>query len=119
MQTVSEHEYRVLMTHSPAAKTKGGQRWRATLLGFPFIVEEAFSRDQAIAQIKAHIADMLTHAEIITLHAPAFPIEVNGISNELTAQGWDDHGLFKDDVAALQIFDEIEHERDSYPIGGK
>jgi len=119
MQKVTEQEYKVLMTHTPPAKAKGRQRWRATLLGFPNIVEEAISRDQAINQIKARIADMLAHAEIITLYAPALPIEANGIRDELTTQGWNDHGLFKGDAAALQLFDEIERERDSYSIGGK
>jgi hypothetical protein len=62
---------------------------------------------------------MLTHLEIITLHAPAFPLDLNGTSDELTAQGWDDHGLFKDDLAALKIFDEIEQERDNLFVGSE
>ena len=119
MRNATEHEYKVLMTHSPVVKAKGSQRWRATLLGFPYIVEEAPSRDQAIHQIKARLDDMLTHAEIVTLHAPAFPIEANGAGDELTAQGWGDHGLFKDNPAALQIFDEIERERDNLLVGGE
>lgn len=119
MSNAIEHEYKVLMTHSPVVKAKGSQRWRATLLGFPYIIEEASSRDQAIHQIKARLADMLTHAEIVTLHAPTFSLEANGAGNELTAQGWGDHGLFKDDLAALQIFDEIEPERDNLFVGGE
>jgi hypothetical protein len=116
MQTIPQQEYKVLMTYSPAAKTKGGQRWRATLLGFPDIVEEAFSRDQAIKQIEARLADMLAHAEIVTLHGPALPA-ANGLKDDLAAQGWDDHGLFKDDPTALQLFDEIEQERNNYSVG--
>jgi hypothetical protein len=119
MSNATEHEYKVLMTHLPAAKSKGRQRWQATLLDFPNIVEEAFSRDQAINQIKTRLADMLIHAEIITLHAPALAIETNGMNNELTAQGWGDHGLFKDDADALKIFEEIEHARDSHSIEGQ
>lgn len=118
MQTALQQEYKVLMTHSPATRTKGGKRWRATLLGFPDIVEEAFSRDQAIKQIEARLADMLTHAEVITLHGPALPTAANGLSDELTAQGWDDHGLFKDDSAALELFEEIEKERNQHIVGG-
>jgi len=112
MQTVPQQEYKVLMTRSPMAKANGGQRWRATLLGFPDIVEEAFTRDQALKQIEARLADMLAHAEIITLHGPALPVEMNGNSDELAALGWDDYGLFKHDADALQLFDEIEQERD-------
>lgn len=117
MQTVAQQEYKILMTHSPTAKTKGEQRWRATLLGFPNIVEEAFSRDQALKQIEARLADMLTHAEIITLHGPALPVEANSSHDELAVQGWDDHGLFKDEPDALQLFDEIERDRDNHLVG--
>lgn len=118
MQTGTQQEYKVLMTHMPVAQAKGRQRWRATLLGFPDIVEEAFSRDQAIKQIEARLVDMLNHAEIITLHGPALPVEAHDSSDELTAQGWDDHGLFKDDLDALHLFDEIESDRDNSSVGG-
>jgi len=117
MQTIPQQEYKVLMTHSPMAKTKGKQRWRATLVGFPDIVEEALSRDQAIKQIEARLADMLAHAEIITLHGPALPA-TNGLNDDLSTQGWDDHGLFKNDPAALQLFEEIEQERNKQAVGG-
>ncbi len=117
MQTVAQQEYKVLMTYSSTAKAKGEQRWQATLLGFPNIVEEAFSRDQALKQIEARLADMLIHAEIITLQGPALPVEANGSHDELAAQGWDDHGLFKEDPDALQLFDEIERDRDEHLIG--
>lgn len=117
MQTITQQEYKVLMTYSPTTKAKGQDRWRATLLGFPNIVEEAFSRDQALKQIEARLADMLTHAEIITLHGPALPIEANDSHDELAAQGWDDHGLFKDDSDALQLFAEIARDRNEYLIG--
>lgn len=113
MQTIAQQEYKVLMTYAPTTKAKGEQRWRATLLGFSDIVEEALTRDQALKQIEARLADMLAHAEIITLHGPALPVEVNGSSDELVALDWDDHGLFKDDPDALQLFDEVERERDN------
>lgn len=77
-------------------------------------VEEAFSRDQAIKQIEARLADMLAHAEVITLQGPALPTAANGLRDELTAQGWDDQGLFKDDLAALELFAEIEQERNQH-----
>lgn len=118
MRSATEHEYKVLMLPPLAAIAKGSPRWRAMLLDFPSIVEEAASRDQVIKQIKARLADMLAHAEIITLHTPAFPEAANGAPDELTAQGWDDHGLFKDDADALQIFGEIERTRDSHLVGG-
>ena len=40
-------------------------------------------------------------------------------ADALVAQGWDDHGLFKDDPEALQLFDEIEEERDRHLVGNE
>lgn len=119
MQAVAEQTYQVLVTHIPAVKIENGLRWQATLLGFPSITEEAGSRDQVLAQIKRRIADMVTHAEIVTLQAPALSVAENGASDELVTQGWGDHGLFKDDPDALQVFDEIEKERNRNLIGGE
>jgi hypothetical protein len=118
MQAVAAHDYKVLLTHFTTLKAKGGTRWRATLLDFPAIVEEAFSREQALQQIKGRIVELVTHAEIITLQAPALPAELNDSADALAAQGWDDHGLFKDDQTALQLFDEIERVRDNQLVGG-
>lgn len=118
MQTAIQQEYKVLMMRSPTAKVKGGHHWRATLLGFPNIVEEAFSRDEAIKQIEARLADLLTDAEIITVHALTQTIAANDSTDELATQGWDDYGIFKDDPAALQIFEEIEQERARNLVGG-
>jgi hypothetical protein len=36
---------------------------------------------------------------------------------ELLAQGWNDHGLFKNDPEALRLFDEIEEECDRHLAG--
>ncbi|MEZ4869813.1 MAG: hypothetical protein R3C14_51280 [Caldilineaceae bacterium] len=119
MQPAPEQTYQVLITHTSTVKTKDEQRWQATLLGFPFIIEEALSRDQAIAQIKERIADMVTNAEIVTLHAPALTVAANGSSDELAAQGWGDHGIFKNDPDALRIFDDIEQERERNLVGGE
>lgn len=41
------------------------------------------------------------------------------VTDTLPAQGWDDHGLFKDDPEALQLFDEIEEERDRHLVEGE
>lgn len=121
MQTIEQnyHDYKVLMTHLPVPKLNGKQMWRATLTDYPSIVEEAFSRDQVINQIKARIVDMLSHSEIITLRIPTSSAEPNGIHDELLVNGWDDHGFFKDDPEALKLFDEIEEERSRHLVGGE
>ena len=119
MNTTTEQEYRVLITQSPASNANGTHRWLATLLGFPFIVEEAVSRAQVIEKLKTRIANMALHTEIITLQAPALPIEENEIDPELAALGWDDYGQLKGDADALRMYDEIEQERDRHMVGGE
>ncbi len=119
MQSVTEQTYQVLITHTPSVKIENGPRWQATLLAFPSISEEGVSRDQVLAQIKRRIADMVAHAEIVTLQAPAVAVTKNGTDDALAAQGWGDHGLFKNDPDALQLFDDIEQERNCNLVGGE
>lgn len=116
MYQTAERDYQVLLTPFAAFTPEGGTHWRATLLEFPTIVEEAFSRAQAIQQIKERIAEMVTYAEVVTLHAPALPVKMNGYQDELTAQGWDDHSLFHGDEDALQLFEEIEQSRNTQMV---
>lgn len=120
MNTATNREYSVLVTHLPASEPNGRPwRWRATLLGFPDIAEEAVSRDQALQQIQQRIADLFRHSEIVTLPLPASSPAATEDAVALRAQGWDDHGLFKDDPEALQLFDEIEAERNRHLVGNE
>jgi len=122
MQTAIEQEYKILITHAPESNEQDGQigqRWWAMMLDFPFIVEEALSRNQALAQVERRIATMMSNAEVITLRAPEISLETNGSDDKLIAQGWHDHGLFKNDPGALELFDEIERERDRHLVGGE
>ncbi len=105
----TNEEYKVLVTHSPTSKPNAQQgHWRAIVLGFPDLIEEAGSREQVLRQIQSRIGELLRRAEIVTVTAP-LPAEDTDV---LRAQGWDDHGLFKNDPEALRLFDEIEEERD-------
>jgi len=122
MQTEIGQEYKILITHASEPNGQDGQisqRWWAMMLGFPFIVEEALSREQALAQVERRITTLINNAEIITLRAPEIPLEMSESDDKLMAQGWDDHGLFKDDPGALELFDEIERERDRHLVGGE
>lgn len=118
MSTATNEEYRVLVTHLPASEPNGlPWRWRATVLGFPDIAEEAISREQVIAQIQARLAETLRRSEIVTLTVPTLSSPAATEEDDvLRAQGWDDHGLFKDDPEALKLFDEIEEERDRHSV---
>jgi hypothetical protein len=121
MSAATNEEYRVLVTHLPASEPNGSPwRWRATVLGFPDIAEEGASREQVIEQIQARLAETLRRSEIVTvtvstLSSPATTEE----DDALGMQGWDDHGLFKDDPEALKLFDEIEEERDRHLVGNE
>lgn len=104
----------MLITHLPVSEPNS-LPWRATVLGFPHIVEEAVSREQVIEQIQARLAETLRRSEIVTLIVPTVsPSAAAEKDDALMAQGWDDHGLFKDDPEALKLFDEIEEERDRH-----
>lgn len=121
INAVTNEEYRVLVTHQPAVEPNGQSwRWRATVLEFPDIAEEGGSREQVIRQIQDRISEVLRHSEIVTLSVRSMPSLSVAAGNEtLLAQGWDDHGLFKDDPEALRLFDEIEKERDRHPVGNE
>lgn len=60
MNISTDKEYRVLVTQTPVSEPNGQPgRWRATVLGFPYIAEEAVSREQVIQQIQARLADSI------------------------------------------------------------
>ncbi len=119
MNIVADAEYKVLVTHLPVSGQNRSQ-WRALLLGFPDMVAEADSREQAITQLEGRLRDLLRHSEIMTLTAPPLTNSA-AIDDEavLRAQGWDDHGLFKNDPEALLMFEEIEEERNRHLVGGE
>jgi hypothetical protein len=117
MSITTNIEYKVLLTRqSPATQEDGQQQcWRATVLGFPYLTAEACSREQALDQIKTRLEELLRHAEIVTVTAPALPLASNS-DDQLTAMGWHDYGFFANDPEALKLFDEIEEERNKHLI---
>lgn len=38
---------------------------------------------------------------------------------QLQAKGWKYYGIFADDPGAMEVFDEIERQRDQHTIGGE
>ncbi len=119
MNIVADAEYKVLVTRLPVSG-QNRSPWRALLLGFPDMVVEADSREQAISQLEGKLRDLLRHSEIMTLAAPSSASFVPADDDAaLRAQGWDDHGLFRNDTEALMMFDEIEEERNRHTVGGE
>ena len=120
MSLTATKEYKVLLTQRLLTEPEGDPRpcWRAMVLGFPYLSEEAVSREQAIQQLRARIEDLRRNSEIITLTAPVLSLVQPEVDEELAAQGWDDYGMFKDDSAALALFDDIEEERERHVVGG-
>src|SRR6266705_4615995 len=92
MHITTNKEYKVLLMHQPLQTQADGQQWRAMVLDFPSIVEEACSREEVLNQIKIRIDEMTRNAEVVILTAPALPLAQES-PEDLAAQGWDDHGL--------------------------
>ncbi|MGH9847683.1 MAG: hypothetical protein ACREEM_54020, partial [Blastocatellia bacterium] len=118
MSSTANTKYQVLLTPQPAAAPEAGQPqcWRATVLGFPNLIAEACSREQALDQIKTSLEEILRRSEIVTVTVPTLPAVLNGADSELAAMGWDDYGIFANDPEALKLFDEIEEERNKHLI---
>jgi hypothetical protein len=119
MSLVTMQEYKVLLTQRLLANPAGEQHpcWQATIMEFPYLSEEAGSREQVIEQLRSKIEELGRNAAIITLTAPVLPSEITGTDRELAAQGWDDYAMFENDSEALLLFDYIEEERDRQSIG--
>ena len=123
MNTTASKEYSVLVT-PPLVNGSNGHTgfWQATVMGLPDIVETAVSRHEVIQQVEQRLTDVMRHSEIISLTVPAPPAPARTIKDgedRLRALGWDDHGLFKGDLEALKLFDEIEEERNRHWVGGE
>jgi hypothetical protein len=58
--------------------------------------------------------DLHAHNSLIAL---ALPLAQESSEEALVTQGWDDHGLFRNDPEALQLFDAIEEERNRHQVG--
>ncbi len=130
MTPIETTDYRVQIVHYP---TQAGEQWRAVALSLPAVVAEGTSREDVLAEIKSQLADIDSMSEIVTIPVASLSgaanrngdySEQNGNRVEMSllerarANGWADYGLFADDPGALELFDEIERERDKHLVGG-
>ncbi|MEP7336925.1 MAG: hypothetical protein ABI977_04220 [Acidobacteriota bacterium] len=131
INTTQTTDYQVQILHYP---TDAGERWRAVVLSFPAVVAEGASREQVLAEVKDRLAEIDSTIEIVTLPIASLsgsanrngdyseqnsnPVEAS-LAERLRARGWTDFDRFADDPGALELFDEIERERDKHLVGGE
>ncbi len=88
----------------------------------PAISVEAESREAALEEIRRQLADAIATSEITTVSGPVPEKVVEGDGSELDLQlskmGYRHYGIFANDPGALELFDEIERQRDQQTIDG-
>jgi len=105
-------EYRVQVFRN---LTDGVERWKAFVVAIPAISAEAESREAVLEEIRRQLADIAT-SEITTVPGPVPEKVMEGDGSELDLRlrkmGYRHYGIFADDPGALELFDEIERQRE-------
>lgn len=113
-------DYRVQIFRST---TDGVARWKAYVVTIPAITAEGESREAVLESIRQQLAEAVATSEIVEVPGPFPEAVVYGDGSELDlrlrALGWKHYGLFANDPGALELFDEIERQRDQHTIGGE
>jgi len=103
-------QYTVLLSKQPDAP------WRAVVPYLPDCVAEAATREEALARIKEHIAQIHQNFEIVQVEVPVGPL-LNGNQQGQPEKTFEErypyYGAFKDDPWLHELFDEIERQRDA------
>lgn len=104
-------QYTVLLSRQPDA------HWRAVVPVLPDCVAEAATREDVLARIKEHIAEVHNNFEFVQVEVPL----LNGNQPEQPEQTFEErypyYGAFKDDPTLGELFDEIERRRDETLAG--
>jgi hypothetical protein len=110
-------QYRVQVFRST---TDGVERWKAFVVTIPAISAEAESREAALEEIRRLLAEAVATSEITTVPGPVPEKIVDGDGSELDLRlnkmGYRHYGIFANDPGALELFDEIERQRDQQTI---
>jgi hypothetical protein len=110
-------EYRVQVFRSV---TDGVERWKAFVVTIPAISAEADSREAVLEEIRRQLAEAIATSEITTVPGPVPEKIVEGDGSELdlrlSKMGYRHYGIFADDPGAMELFDEIERQRDQQAI---
>lgn len=113
-------DYRVRIFRN---SSDGVTRWKGYVVTIPAITAEADSREDVLENLSQQLGEAVTTSEIVKLPGP-FPEAVvygdgSELDQKLRTNGWKHYGLFADDPGALELFDEIERQRDQQTIGGE
>jgi predicted RNase H-like HicB family nuclease len=108
-------EYQVQLFHDAATA-----QWKAVVLAFPQIVAEGISREDVLAEITQKLSATVEDSEIVTIPILSRESSVPTTSDEkkLKEQGYRHYGIFADDPGALEVFEDIERQRDQHTING-
>ena len=106
-------------------KTEEKLKWKAQVIAFPQFTAERNSRKAVLEEIKDQLSRLEAESEIVTVSVQKlrdYSSEIHPpISDELAAKlrsmGYEHFGIFADDPGALELFDEIERDRDKRTIG--
>lgn len=98
-------KYTVLLTESNG-------NFQATAAGLPDCRVTAKTRSEALKTIREAISKLLGKTEIVEVEVPPEP--KSGQLRDRTPWEW--FGTFKDDPTCGDLFDEIEHQRDTNRI---
>ena len=106
-------EYRVLVFRNI---TDGVERWKAFVLTIPAIRAEAESREAVLEEIRRQIAEAVATNDIYHGPGPVPEKVVEGDGSELDLRlsklGYRHYGYLCQRSGAMELFDEIERQRD-------
>jgi predicted RNase H-like HicB family nuclease len=119
LNQVDEYQVKVFRYTEQSAD----ELWRGYVLSLPYLTAEGNSREQVLQEIKRKLSEIAVSSEIVTLPVSSIAEEItNGVDeSKLAAQlrdkGYRHFGIFANDPDALDVFDEIENERNQLTIG--
>lgn len=113
MASTLEHppEIQVLVTEE-TSDDQQNEVWRAVVLQMPHLVAEGQSREQVLDSIKKMLNRSVRSAEVVTLSLAKH----EETDSPLKAAGYGHYGIFENDPEAMNLFDEIEEERNKHMV---
>jgi predicted RNase H-like HicB family nuclease len=120
MSLIQSSQYQVRLF----APNGHGDHWNAVVTELPFIQAQGDTRAEALARVEARLQETIEHSETVTVtvnnESPSIIVEAlseNELIETLRARGYTGLGIFKDNPEALELFDEIERQRDALTVG--